>query len=174
MKKFLVLIAGIMAGICAFAQDSVYQHPASADMVFVPEYKNVSCSFTQTKTIPNSKAYLKSGGNFRLNSDYGVVFETLYPVKTTIEYTKGQNKRITDIITAVSKKDYTYLNKNFNLFYVKNGSNWTLALKPKENSKAAPVMEDIIISGALYINRIEINTLKSGSTKINFTGCTSG
>lgn len=176
MKKFAVLIVTgflLLTGSFVSGHDVVFQHPSEASKIFVPEYKKVSCTFSQTKTIPNSKAYIKSGGNFKLNANSGVVFETLYPVKTTTEYTKGQNKHITDIITAVSRKDYSYLNRNFDLFYLKNGVNWTLALKPKSSSKAGAVMENIIITGSNYISTIEINTLKSGSTKINFTGCKS-
>ncbi len=171
MKKLLGLISGILIGGCVMAQDVIFQHPSTPDKVFVPQYKNVSCKFTQTKTIPNSQAYVKSGGNFKFKSENGVIFETLYPIKTTTSYTTGQNKRISDIITAVSKKDYSYLNKNFDLFYIKNNAGWKLALKPKTSSKAGSVMNSIIISGGQFINQIDINTLNSGNTNINFTEC---
>lgn len=155
------------------AQDAVFQHPSTPDKVYMPQYNLVLCKFTQTKTIPNSPSLVKSGGNFKFVANKGVIFDTSYPVKSVTSYTSDQNKRINDIITAITKKDYTYLNKNFDLYYIKNAGSWKLALKPKKSSKASGVMESIIIAGGNYINQIDINTIKSGSTKINFTECKS-
>lgn len=153
------------------AQDVIFQHPVSPDKVIVPEYGLVNCKFSQIKTIPNSASGLKSGGNFRFNPAKGVVFETLYPIKSTTSYTSDENKRISDVIISVTRKDYSWLNKNFDLYYVKTGAEWRLALKPKKVNKASGMLDSIIIAGSKYINEIDINTLKSGSTKINFTEC---
>lgn len=173
MKKLFVLILSILVGGSVMAQDAIFQHPSKPDKVYMPQYAFVACKFSQTKTIPNSPSLLKSNGNFKFVANKGVVFETLYPVKSTTSYTSDQNKRINDIISAITKKDYTYLNKNFDLYYVKNGANWRLALKPKKSCKAGSVMDSIIIAGGSYINQIDINTIKNGSTKINFTECKS-
>ena len=54
---------------------------------------------------------------------------------------------------------------------MKNQKNWELALQPKKESKIHNVMDSIVIHGNNYIDTIEINTLKNGSTKINFTEC---
>ena len=155
----------------AFAKDAIYQYPANIKNVQIPQHKVVACKFNQVKTIPNSNAYIKSGGDFKFNIEHGVVFNTLYPVKATTSYTSEQNKRVSDIITAISKKDYSYINKNFDVYYMKNGSVWHLALKSKSSSKISNVMDSIFINGDNYINQISINTRKSGSTKINFTEC---
>ncbi len=170
MKKFILcLIIIFQAGLIAFANDLIYKYPANILDVEIPQYSTASCKFIQTKTIPGSNAFIKSGGDFTFDINNGVVFETLYPVKSTIAYTS--DKRISDIILAVSKKDYSYINKNFDVFYLRNNQSWQLALKPKNDSKIKTVMESIVIYGSKYIEKLEINTVKSGSTKINFTEC---
>ena len=171
MKKIFLIIFMALTGGYVLAQDVIFQHPVTPDKVAVPEYGMVNCKFSQEKTIPNSTSGLKSGGNFQFNPAKGVTFETLYPVKTTTSYTSDENKRISDIIISVTKKDYSWLNKNFDLYYVKNGASWRLALKPKKSNKASGMLDSVIIAGSHYINKIDINTLKSGSTKINFTEC---
>lgn len=170
MKKFILcLIIIFQAGLIAFANDLIYKYPANILDVEIPQYSTAFCKFIQTKTIPGSNAFIKSGGDFTFDINNGVVFETLYPVKSTIAYTS--DKRISDIILAVSKKDYSYINKNFDVFYLRNNQSWQLALKPKNDSKIKTVMESIVIYGSKYIEKLEINTVKSGSTKINFTEC---
>ena len=86
-------------------------------------------------------------------------------------YTSDENRRISGIISAINKKDYSYLNRNFKVFYEKNGAKWTLALKPKSDSKINAHIASIILEGGKYIDKIGINTIKNGSTKINFTEC---
>lgn len=172
MKRFIVIVLPIfLAGSCVSAKDAIYQYPANIANVKMPQNTNVTCKFTQTKTIPNSQACIKSGGNFKFNINNGVIFDTQYPVKSTTAYTSDQSKRISDIIIAISKKDYSYINKNFNVYHLKNQKNWELALQPKKESKIHNVMDSIVIHGNNYIDTIEINTLKNGSTKINFTEC---
>lgn len=172
MKQlFILFLIIIFNGSIAVAKDTIYQHPAQISEVRMPQYSQASCKFSQTKTIPNSDAYIKSGGNFKFDIKNGVIFETLYPVKSTTAYTSDQSKRISDIIIAISKKNYSYINKNFEVYNLNNSGNWQIALKPKKDSKIHNVMDSITIHGSKYIDKIEINTLKSGSTKINFTEC---
>ena len=65
---------------------TVYDYPASADSVAknLPELNSTSCKFSQEKSFKNTT--LKSGGNFQFIKDKGVIFETLYPVKSTTSY----------------------------------------------------------------------------------------
>ncbi len=161
----------IFSGSLAVAKDAIYQHPAQISKLKTPQYSQASCKFSQIKTIPNSDAYIKSGGNFKFDINNGVIFETLYPVKSTTAYTSEQSKRISDIIIAISKKNYSYINRNFEVYYLNSSGTWQIALKPKKDSKISNVMASIVIHGSKYIDKIEINTLKSGSTKINFTEC---
>lgn len=167
MKKYLGLLFAIFAGMCVVAQEAVVK----PEQIPLPQYKYVSCKFTQVKTVPNSQTNLQSGGNFTFDAQKGVVFETLYPVKITTYYTSEQNRRISDIMSAAARKDYSYLSKNFDMFLDKNGSVWTLTLKPKKSAKPASVMESLVIQGRDYVTMININTLSSGSTKINFSEC---
>ncbi|HIS36119.1 TPA: hypothetical protein IAC10_05755 [Candidatus Scatousia excrementigallinarum] len=171
MKKFLFLAAGILISGSAMAQDLIFQHLARPDSVFIPQYKAVACKFTQNKTIPNTDTVIESGGRFRFNASSGVVFETLYPVVNTTVYATDKDKKLGALIAAIARKDYTYLNNNFELFYIRNGVSWRLALKPKVASKASGIMESIIIAGGKYIDQIDIRTPKSGNMKINFTEC---
>lgn len=173
MKKLLLLAAGILIGGSATAQDVIFHHMAKPDSVFIPQYRAVSCKFTQNKTIPNNPNVITSGGNFKYNSASGVVFETLYPVVNTTVYATDKDKRLGAVITAIAKKDYTYLNSHFELFYIKSGATWRLALKPKMSSKTCGIMESIILEGGKYIDRIDIKTPKSGKMTINFTECSS-
>lgn len=175
MKKVIILLFGILIstayGISVFAAEGVFSHKVQPDQINIPEFKTTSCKFTQEKLLNNSQNVLRSGGNFQFIEKKGVVFDTLYPVKYTTSYTSGQNKYITDIIVSISRKDYSYIEKNFDLYFQKQGSNWELALTPKTKSPASAQIRNIIIFGNIGISRIDINTLNNGSTKLNFTQC---
>ena len=115
MKRFIVIVLSIfLAGSCVSAKDAIYQYPANIANVKMPQNTNVTCKFTQTKTIPNSQACIKSGGNFKFNINNGVIFDTQYPVKSTTAYTSDQSKRISDIIIAISKKRTNCLQFQYN------------------------------------------------------------
>ncbi len=171
MKKVLILVLGIFLGGSAMAQDLIFQHLARPESVFIPQYRAVSCKFTQNKTIPSTQTVIESGGKFRFNASSGVVFETLYPVVNTAVYATDKDKRLGALIAAIARKDYTYLNNNFELFYIRNGVSWRLALKPKVASRASGIMESIIIAGGKYIEQIDIKTPRSGNMKITFSEC---
>ncbi len=168
MFKYITLFF-ISLIICsaAFAAN-VFEYPSTPDNIIekLPEFNSISCKFTQEKVFP--KNTLKSGGNFHFIKEKGVIFETQYPVKTTTSYTSTHNKQINDIITGIANKDYTFINKNFNLYYVNENGIWTVALKPKEKSPAAQQLDNIMITGNKYINRININPLNGSKTTINF------
>ncbi len=170
MKNFAIILFGIILSVgVAFAD--VFSHPYRVENIQLPQFQNVVCKFTQEKVFLNSSSSIKSGGNFRFVKDRGVTFETVYPFKMVTSYTSDENRRISGIISAINKKDYSYLNRNFKVFYEKNGAKWTLALKPKSDSKINAHIASIILEGGKYIDKIGINTIKNGSTKINFTEC---
>ncbi len=168
MFKYITLFF-ISLIICsaAFAAN-VFDFPSTPENIEakLPALNSISCKFTQEKVFP--KRTLKSGGNFQFIKEKGVIFETLYPVKTTTSYTSENNKQINNIVTGIANKNYSFINKNFNLFYINENGFWTVALKPKEKSPAAQQLESIIISGQQYINRININPLNGSKTTINF------
>ena len=109
-----------------FASDDVFNHPSTSKAISsqMPKLKDVSCKFTQEKYI--GSAVLKSGGNFQFVKNKGAIFETLYPIKSTVSYTSAQNKQMNDVIVAVSNRNYSYLDRNFSLFYKKENNNWTI------------------------------------------------
>lgn len=151
-----------------FASDDVFNHPSTSKAISsqMPKLKDVSCKFTQEKYI--GSAVLKSGGNFQFVKNKGAIFETLYPIKSTVSYTSAQNKQMNDVIVAVSNRNYSYLDRNFSLFYKKENNNWTIGLKPKKGSVTASQLHDIVIKGSVDINNIKIDTIKNGITDIHF------
>lgn len=153
------------------AYGDIYSHPTKPENISLPKFQSVTCQFSQTKTIPNSTSQIQSGGNFKFIKEKGVIFETKFPLQMTTSYTSDENRRISSIISAIDKKDYAYLNQNFDLFYERTNQQWTLALRPKASSKINPHISSIVIQGNSYINKLDINTRKNGSTKINFTNC---
>lgn len=151
-----------------FASDDVFNHPSTSKAISsqMSKLKDVSCKFTQEKYI--GSAVLKSGGNFQFVKNKGAIFETLYPIKSTVSYTSAQNKQMNDVIVAVSNRNYSYLDRNFSLFYKKENNNWTIGLKPKKGSVTASQLHDIVIKGSVDINNIKIDTIKNGITDIHF------
>lgn len=167
-KYVTILFSLIFFSSTVFAAD-IFEYPAKAKDVAekLPPLNSVECTFNQEKNFKNKT--LKSGGNFQFIKDKGVIFETLYPVRSTSSYTSNQNKQINEVIKGIANKDYSFINKNFNLFYFEQGGSWTVALKPKEKSPAASQLESIIISGKTDIKKIDIKTLNGNNTSINFS-----
>lgn len=168
LKRCLILPAVLFLAQSATAA-GVFDYPSTAREVaeYLPPLNSIKCEFTQEKTLKNKT--LKSGGNFEFIKDKGVIFETLYPVKSTSSYTSGSDKQISGIITGIANKDYSFINKNFNLFYVSSSAEWTVALTPKEKSPAFGQLDSITISGKTVINRINIKTTNGTETDINFS-----
>ena len=156
--------------------DSVLNHKITAKQVAdkLPEFSDTVCNFTQEKSVKNStngEIILKSGGNFKFEKNKGVTFETTYPVKTVASYTTEQNKHVNSIVKAIANKNYSYLEKNFDIYYLPYSKNkWELALKPKKQSKAATALKLINIKGEKSIDNMLIDTQNS-KTIINYTNC---
>ena len=169
MRKIFTFLAVFLfsTNLC-FASDSIFSHPSSSKIISaqMPKLKDVFCKFTQEKYIGTT--VLKSGGNFQFVKNKGAIFETLYPIKSTITYGSAQNKQMNDVMLAISNKNYSYLDKNFSLFYKKENNEWIIGLKPKKGTVPAPQLNNIIIKGNIDIDNIKINTLKNGTTDIHF------
>lgn len=73
-----------------------------------------------------------------------------------------------EVIMAISNKNYSYLDKNFDLYFVKNNDIWTVGLKPKQGSAASTQINNIIVNGQVDIKQIKISTIKNGTTDISF------
>ncbi len=149
----------------------VFDKPSNVSSVVksLPEIKNVSCKFTQEKFIANSAMTLKSGGNFVFDRNNGVIFETLYPVKSTVSYSSNSNKQINRVVNSIINKNYSDLEKNFNIYFEKNSLLWSLGLIPRRETATAEVIDKLKISGNSYIKTIEIKTIGGDITTLNFT-----
>lgn len=161
-KIFFVMI--LLSNI-SFASD-VFLHPSDAKVVMnhIPNFENINCPFTQTKTVPNSTVILKSGGDFSFKKEKGVIFYTKYPVKMTTSYDK--NEQVNRIINNVINKNYVYLNKNFKFYFI-NSSTWELGLIPT-NPQMKKYVKSLYIAGKKNIQTIEIKAVDGTVTRISF------
>lgn len=172
---FILVFTFVLTSVSVYA-DSVFNHKVSAKYVAgnLPVFSDSSCKFTQEKSMRNNSTgeiKLKSGGNFKFEKDKGVTFETLYPVKSVSSYTSAQNKQVSSIIKAIANKNYTYLERNFDIYFQKNNAKiWELALKPKKDNKASAQLKSITIKGQRVIEYMVIDTLNS-KTSIHYTDC---
>lgn len=177
MKKMLFLFF-IFLGTCAVYAEGIFSHKTTAQKVVsvMPEFESKSCKFSQSKIMTSSSAALKSSGNFKFIKNQGVIFETTYPIHSESSYTASQNKKINNIVKSVVNKNYSYLEKNFDIYYISTGAGkWMLALRPLQNSPAKEGMKSIQITGETkskqgIITKMLIET-PNASTTINFTDC---
>ncbi len=173
MNRFLFCLLIIICSVnFCFASVDIFNRPSTSKEISnnMPELKNASCKFIQEKHLES--ATLKSGGNFQFIKNKGAIFETLYPIKSTVSYTSAKNKQINEIMKAVSNKNFAYLDKNFDLYFMKENDLWTIGLKPKKDSAVSSQLHDIIIKGKSDIKFIKISTIKNGITEISFQQCT--
>ena len=167
MKKIWKILIIINLLINTGFANNVFEYSADPKQIMdsIPEIKNITCKFTQEKTIPNSPAILKSGGNFSFQKEQGVIFETLYPVQITTTYNK--NEQINKIISDIARKNYSSLEKNFRFFFKKQDKNWELGLIPT-NSQIKQYLKRIYITGDDDIKAIRIDNIDESYTKIIF------
>lgn len=155
MKKIFILIL-------FFTVNSAFALSAKEIVNEIPPMKSVSCTFKQQRILPSNT--FVSGGDFKFIEGKGVIFNTTYPVKMTTTY--ANNKQINEIILAVSRKDYSYLEKNFDINFTKD-TYWKLVLTPK-NENIKNHLKSVSINGNENIKRILINTVNNGKTDISF------
>ena len=166
MNKIYGILFGIMITLSAGA--SVFDNPQKLEDFAskLPQYGDVSCKFVQEKFLPKSDIMLKSAGDFKYEKNKGVTFYTLYPIKSTTSYNSREYKQINNVISAISNKSYSKLEKDFQ-FYYKDG--WTLGLTPKKESQVSKYLKSIEVEGnSDMITKIVILTVDSGKTKISF------
>lgn len=160
---FLVLLIILIIPVKA----DVFDHKTTIEQVLseIPELESIKCRFKQERTVKNIQKPLVSNGNFEFKKGEGVYFETIYPVKSNVNYTNKNYKQINDVINAISTKKYSKLEKEFDIFYEEENSNWTLGLKPKDKNT---VLSKITIEGQDYIKKIEITQTNGNETKLWF------
>lgn len=135
----------------------------------LPEFKSVSGNFKQEKFI--GKRVLVSSGTFEFQKGKGVVFNTTYPIKSSTEYSSKNNRYVNDVILAISKRNFSVLEKNFDMYMKteKNGA-WYIFMTVK-NQEIKQHIEALRIDGCKdRLTALEIWQLNpNSSTKIKFT-----
>ena len=77
----------------------------------IPQFESIRCKFKQEKQV--SGMVFKSSGDFVFEKDKGVTCYTTYPVKSTASYTTKEYRHINNVINAISNKNYSKLEKDF-------------------------------------------------------------
>ena len=155
---------------CNYSFADVFDYPAKLETVSqqIPQMDSIKCEFKQEKHLKNIQKPIVSGGDFEFKKNAGVIFYTKYPVKSTTDYTNKNYKQVNEIVNAISSKKYFKLEKEFEFYYKKNDNNWTLGLKPKNNSDAKNFVSTITINGEDYIHQITIAQTNGNKTVIWF------
>ena len=168
MNRFLtILCLLIMPAVCA----SVFEHPQNLATIakLLPELSSINCKFRQEKTISSSHLILKSSGDFKFEKNKGVIFYTTYPIKSTSSYTSREYKQINSIISAITNKSYSRLERDFDFYYEGNSQNWTIGLLPKKNSQVYDYLKSIELAGnSKIITKIIILPVDLNKTTIWF------
>jgi len=172
MKKYnFIFTIFILFNLFLPVQADVYEYPAGLGSIAgkIPEMESIKCKFKQEKTMPNISKPLVSGGDFEFVKNKGVYFNTTYPIKSSANYTNKNYKQVNDIVNAISAKKYERLEKEFSFFFTGKSDNWTLGLKPKQNSPVKDYISSITIQGSDYISMIKISQTNGNKTVIWFT-----
>lgn len=162
-KFFAVLILVFLSVVPVFA-NSV---PASEIVKNLPDFQSVNCKYFQVRTFGSTK--IKSGGDFKFVKGKGVWFMTTYPVSASSSYTSSNNKYINNIILALTKKNFSALDKDFEFFMSKHQNVWTLKLVPKNPSIKNHIDSIVVHGNSEYITAIEFSQVNPASyTDIKF------
>ncbi len=135
----------------------------------LPELQSISCKFTQERTFSTQK--VKSSGNFKYVKGKGAYFLTTYPVKSTSAYTSANNKYINDIILAVSKKNFSKIEKDFDLKFLKSpkSPDWNVYMSAKNQEIKNHINYIKIFGDDKHITEIQLNQVNpSIQTDIKF------
>lgn len=149
----------------------VYDNPVKLQTISaqIPDMKSLKCKFKQEKYINNIQKPLVSSGDFEFVEGKGVYFHTTYPIDSTADYTNKNYKQINDVVNAIQSKKYSPLEKNFSFYFEQNDKDWTLGMKPKENSNTSGFISNITVTGSDYIKQIIIKQSNGNKTVIWFT-----
>ena len=135
----------------------------------LPDFKSVNGDFKQERFI--GKRVFVSSGTFEFQKGKGVIFNTTYPIKSRTEYSSKNNRYVNDVVLAISKKNFSVLEKNFDMYMNKeNNGSWYIFMTTK-NSEIKQYIEALRIDGCKdRLTALEIWQLNpTSSTKIKFT-----
>lgn len=153
MYKFLIILFIFITGTITYAVQ-VPQNTTADIEKKLPKLESVNCKFIQKRTIGTNT--IDSSGNFSFIKGKGIIFNTLFPVKSTTVYSSQNNPFINDIILAVSNRNLSTIAKQFDISYEQNGQNWHINLKAKDD-KIKNYIDKVNIYGKNnFISQIKI------------------
>ncbi len=157
MRNFLIFTTILLIGLQGVGSE-IKQTDLKTDLSKnLPDLQSVNCKFVQERKFSTSK--VKSSGNFKFVKGKGVYFVTTYPVKSVSSYTSSNNKYINDVILAVSKKNFSKIEKDFDLNFSKpkQGQCWNIYMSAK-NENIKKYLDSIKIQGDnKHITEIQLN-----------------
>lgn len=165
-NKFVILLICLSFSVIVAASESPQNISSFIDEL--PILNSINCRFKQEKYLKNVNRVIVSGGNFSFKKNAGVCFETTYPIKYTVSYNNRDYKQINDIISAISTKNYSALQKEFDFYFTKKNHCWNLKLVPNKKSQVYDIIESITIIGEKNINKITILLLNGNKTILWF------
>ncbi|WP_354622778.1 outer membrane lipoprotein carrier protein LolA [Psychromonas sp. MME2] len=143
--------------------------------------------YTQIKNMQLFKQPLLSSGEFLIEQQQGLLWSQTKPFLITLALNKDKlSQRIADqpaqimqasdnpmvfyfshLFLSLFKGDTEGLSEQFVMELQSKGERWSLLLTPK-SSPLDKIFQQITISGATYIETLQLNELQGDSTKINF------
>jgi hypothetical protein len=176
--------------------DAVFKHPLNnesrasfnricADMA---RHRVLRGQFVQTKTLARLGRNLVSRGNFAVDAELGMLWDTQSPFPSVmavgrdfIVQTSGGRKsrldargnetfiRISQTMSALFTGDSKNLTDNFELFFTESGSRWNLGLIPKESS-IRTFAAAIIMRGDSDVRQVSLYEQEGGSVVYELSG----
>lgn len=198
MKLLVLLAAlCILSPLPALSVDesTIFDHPATVDDADVQAtYAQVSydgpwvAAFTQTKQIHQVARSFRSTGRMLLQPGEGIawVIEKPYPSTMVVGSSSivqslpgqapsrldfGDNQTFTQIsrtIVMVLSGDLSSVADAFTLYFAKEGGEWMLALKPRQQEMAAFV-DAFILSGSTELESVVMEETSGDSVRYTFS-----
>ena len=168
MKKLSLFL--ILCFLSISVQANVYEHKATLETISkkIPQMENIKCKFKQEKTLQNIQKPVLSSGDFEFKKNEGVYFYTTYPIKSNVSYSGKNYKQINNVVSAISNKNFSKLEKEFDFYFEESDSQWRLGLKPKDK-ELSNYLSQITVEGENYIRKINIVQKNGNQTTIWFS-----
>jgi len=192
MKRILISILLIFLCATIFCSD-VFDHPATEDKAGYEELKNIfpkgamASRYVQTKTIKRFKRSLKSEGMMYLDPDVGILWLSEKPYKSKMLITDDEvsevvgkkrmemdtrenatYKSISSSLQSVFTGEFEEIEGTFNVYFLKDGTSWSLGLIPKDGSLRS-FIEGIEIKGSKSVESVLMAESSGDSVLYEFT-----
>jgi hypothetical protein len=176
--------------------DDVFRYPLNNESrssfnricAAMAEHRVMRGQFVQTKTLARLGRDLVSRGNFAVDAELGMLWDTQSPFPSVmavgrdfIVQTSGGRKsrldargnetfiRISQTMSALFTGDSKKLADNFELFFTENGVHWNLGLIPKDSSIRS-FAALIIMRGDSNVRQVVLHDQEGGSVVYDLSG----